>query len=186
MARAWVEQTCIRTTLDQLTMGRREVYKIGEEVERRDAGEAWRIGYVTSVSPCLKVTVRHDPKDTSYVWDEVRKMKAGNDAKTSQKAPSNNSTGRSSTSICSRSQSSTSIYSVQSNVTTTLEVSHGEGGLEHQIRKWMSDPTQVSQELQQEDAEEVFKKAEVVSAPIGVRKRDKVKVFVMRAFCCIR
>jgi hypothetical protein len=154
-------------------MGRPEVYTIGEKVERRDAGEEWRIGYVTSVSPFLKVTLRHFPKDTGYVWDEVRKIKKGNEAKTFQKAPSKSSTGRS---------SSTGL---QSNVTTTLEVSQSVGDLEHHIRRWTLVSTPASLELQQEDAEDAFTKAKVESAPIGFRKRDKVMVFVMRSFCCI-
>merc|ERR1712232_1510879 len=45
---------------------------VGERVERRDAGEEWRAGYVTSVTP-LKVTF--DVWDTEgSSWDEVRKI----------------------------------------------------------------------------------------------------------------
>merc|ERR1712151_656203 len=49
-------------------------YAIGERAFRRDSGQRWGIGYVTSVDP-LEVTVLDDPHDKSgYSWDEVRSL----------------------------------------------------------------------------------------------------------------
>lgn len=46
-------------------------FRIGELVERRDSGEDWKEGYVTSLVP-LEVTVNADPRADGYSWDEVR------------------------------------------------------------------------------------------------------------------
>jgi len=49
------------------------LFSIGEKVKRRDVGEDWGEGYVTSVVP-LMVTVEDNPWATGCKWKEVQKM----------------------------------------------------------------------------------------------------------------
>jgi len=56
-----------------------EPYHLGEVVERRDKGNEWCTGYVTSVNP-LKVTSSDEhPQAQGYTWEEVRKKACGVD-----------------------------------------------------------------------------------------------------------
>ena len=48
-------------------------YAVGDLVERRDIGQKWGTGFVTSVDP-LRVTILHDREATGQEWDEVRRV----------------------------------------------------------------------------------------------------------------
>jgi len=48
-------------------------FAVGQQVQRRDRGEEWGIGYVTSVDP-LQVTVFGDASARGHEWDEVRQI----------------------------------------------------------------------------------------------------------------
>lgn len=52
-------------------------YKVGEHVERRDPGQEWATGYVTSLDP-LQVTATNCPTDDGWTWNEVRKLEVSN------------------------------------------------------------------------------------------------------------
>eukprot|EP01047_Picozoa_sp_COSAG01_P052037 COSAG01_NODE_5433_length_4265_cov_9.667067_1_plen_294_part_10 len=52
-----------------------ERFAVGERVRRRDHGEAWGTGYVTSTAP-LRVSFDEDDGRNGYHWDEVQKLTA--------------------------------------------------------------------------------------------------------------
>ena len=49
-------------------------FGVGERVERRDRGEDWKDGFITSLDP-LEVTAKLDASGEGYSWDEVRKWR---------------------------------------------------------------------------------------------------------------
>lgn len=50
----------------------KQAFSVGELVWRRDAGEAWQKGYVTSASPLKATIYDNSPHAEGYSWDEVQ------------------------------------------------------------------------------------------------------------------
>lgn len=53
------------------SQGPHKAFAVGQRVQRRDRGKAWRPGYVVSLDP-LRVTADPDPAAKGFAWEEVR------------------------------------------------------------------------------------------------------------------